>query len=249
VGSDAHLDEEKLKDAMEQKPRLIVLNTPNNPVGKVLDSPTLRLISDLCEEFDVIAVVDEIYEHITYEGKKHVSLASVGNMHNRTVTVTGASKTYSVTGWRVGWAIAQEELSNAIRKIHDYLTIGAPTPFQEALVTALNFPSSYYERLAAMYDEKRKRMMQILDDAEIQYYRPEGAYYILADAPQEFEDGEEFTNHLIRNVGVAVLPAIALYNDKLLGKRKVRLAYCKKEETLREVEKRIKKLKPELRQR
>ncbi|MGO9643860.1 MAG: pyridoxal phosphate-dependent aminotransferase [Candidatus Bathyarchaeia archaeon] len=243
-GQNLHLDDELLKTVLEEKPKLIMLNTPNNPTGKILDTGSLKLIADLCEEYGTIAVVDEIYEHIIYDGKEHVSLASIGNMRDQTVTVSGASKTYSVTGWRVGWAVAEENLSNSIRKIHDYLTIGAPTPFQEALVTALNFPAKYYDQLAKMYEEKRNQMLKILDEAEIAYYRPEGAYYILAEAPTEFNDGLEYANYLIKNVGVAVLPASALYHDKELGKRKIRFAYCKKDETLQEVGKRIKKLKP-----
>ena len=243
-GQNLHLDDELLKTVLEEKPKLIMLNTPNNPTGKILDTGSLKLIADLCEEYGTIAVVDEIYEHIIYDGKEHVSLASIGNMHDQTVTVSGASKTYSVTGWRVGWSVAEENLSNSIRKIHDYLTIGAPTPFQEALVTALNFPAKYYDHLAKMYEEKRNQMLKILDEAEIAYYRPEGAYYILAEAPTEFNDGLEYANYLIKNVGVAVLPASALYHDKELGKRKIRFAYCKKDETLQEVGKRIKKLKP-----
>jgi aminotransferase len=243
-GQNLHLDDEQLKTALEEKPKLIMLNTPNNPTGKILDTVSLKLIADLCEEYGTIAVVDEIYEHIIYDGKEHVSLASIGNMHNQTVTVSGASKTYSVTGWRVGWAVAEENLSNSIRKIHDYLTIGAPTPLQEALVTALNFPQKYYDQLAKMYEAKRNQMLNLLDEAEIKYYRPEGAYYILAEAPTEFNDGLEYANYLIKNVGVAVLPASALYHDKELGKRKLRFAYCKKDETLQEVGKRIKKLKP-----
>jgi aminotransferase len=244
IGQNLRLDDEQLKIALEKRPKLIMLNTPNNPTGKILDTVSLKLIADLCEESGTIAVVDEIYEHIIYDGKQHVSLASIGNMRDQTVTVSGASKTYSVTGWRVGWAVAEENLSNSLRKIHDYLTIGAPTPLQEALVTALNFPQKYYDQLAKMYEDKRNQMLKLLDDAEIEYYRPEGAYYILAEAPTEFNDGLEYANHLIKNVGVAVLPASALYHDKELGKRKIRFAYCKKDETLQEVGKRIMKLKP-----
>jgi aminotransferase len=244
-GQNLRLDDEQLKTALEKKPKLIMINTPNNPTGKILDTGSMKLIADLCEEHGTIAVVDEIYEHIIYDGKEHVSLASIGNMHDQTVTVSGASKTYSVTGWRVGWAVAEEHLSNPIRKIHDYLTIGAPTPLQEALVTALNFPTKYYDQLAKMYEEKRNRMLKILDDAEIHYYRPEGAYYILTEAPTGFNDGIEYANHLIKNAGVGVLPASALYHDKELGKRKIRFAYCKKDETLQEVGKRLKKLEPD----
>jgi len=187
-------------------------------------------------------ITDEIYEHITYDGKQHVSLASTRDMSERTVTVSGASKTYSVTGWRIGWAIANEYMSNAIRKIHDYLTIGAPTPLQEALVTGLEFPRSYYRELAETYDKKRKIMMNILKECKIDFIQPEGAYYILADAPEKFSDGEEFMRFLLEKAGVAVLPAVALYHDKKLGARKIRLAFCKKDETMQETQRRLSKV-------
>lgn len=238
-GQELQLDHEHLKSIMERKPRLFIINTPHNPTGKVLDVSELRLIADLCEDSGCIAITDEIYEHIIYDGKQHVSLASIGNMFERTVTVSGASKTYSVTGWRVGWAVANEHLSNAVRKIHDYLTVGAPTPFQEALVTALNFPSTYYNKLSEMYDSKRKQMMKILDRSGLTYHRPEGAYYILADAPAKFTDGQAFTRFLLEDARIAVLPAIALYHDEKMGARKVRLAFCKTDETLQEVERRL----------
>jgi len=242
IGRDLLLDEERLKKAMAKRPKLIILNTPNNPTGRVLDAKQLKLIADLCEDVGTIAIVDEIYEHITYDGKRHISLATIGNMHERTVTVSGASKTYSVTGWRVGWAIAEAKLSAAIQKVHDYLTVCAPTPFQEALVRALGFPSSYYEKLAKMYDKKRRQVMKFLDEASLEYYRPEGSYYVLVNAPAEFKDAQEFTDHLLRNVGIAVLPANALYHDKGLGSRKIRIAYCKKDTTLQEAARRLMKL-------
>jgi aspartate/methionine/tyrosine aminotransferase len=238
-GRELRLREERLKKAMEEKPKLIIINTPNNPTGKVLNQSELELIADLCEDFNCIAITDEIYEHIIYDGKKHVSLASIGNMSERTVTVSGASKTYCVTGWRVGWAVANDHLSNAIRKIHDYLTIGAPTPLQEALVTGLEFPMRYYTELAEMYEKKRNIMMKMLESCKIDFTRPEGAYYILADAPEKFRDGQEFTRFLLEKARIAVLPAAALYHDKKLGARKIRLAFCKKDETMHEVERRL----------
>lgn len=248
VGRDLTLDEESLKAAMAKRPKLIIINTPNNPSGKVVDAEQLKLIADLCEESGTLAVTDEIYEHIIYDGRRHVSLASLGSMHDRTVTVSGASKTYSVTGWRVGWALAEAGLTNAIRKVHDYFTICAPTPLQEALVTALNFPSSYYGRLTEAYDRKRRAMMKILDENGLQYHRPEGAYYILVDAPDQFKDGQEFTDYLLKKIGLAVLPATALYHDKSIAKRKVRIAYCKTDATLQEVRRLMRKLaeKPRL---
>lgn len=234
--------DEALKTAMSKKPRMIILNTPNNPTGRVLDRTQLKLIADLCDETGTIAIMDEIYEHILYDGRTHVSMATVGNMHDQTVTVSAASKTYSVTGWRVGWAIAESKLTDAIRKVHDYLTICAPTPLQEAIVTALGLPDSYYKKLADMYDKKRKQMIKALDDSGLEYRRPEGAYYILVDAPPEFKDGQEFTDHLLKTLGVAVLPANALYHNKELGKRKIRIAYCKKDTTLQEASRRLRKL-------
>jgi aspartate/methionine/tyrosine aminotransferase len=242
VGRELRLDEEILKSAMDKNPKLIILNTPNNPTGKVIDREQLKLIADLCQEKKTIAVTDEIYEHIIYEGRKHVSLATLDGMHERTVTVNSASKTYSVTGWRIGWVIAEAELTDAMRKVHDYLTICAPSPLQEALVTALRFESSYYKRLAEAYDRKRRMMMKILDDAGLLYQRPEGAYYILVSVPDEFKNDEEFSDYLLKKVGLAVLPASALCHDKALGRRKVRLAYCKKDVTLQEVRRRSRKL-------
>jgi len=242
-GRNLDLDEESLKEAMTKHPKLFLLNTPNNPTGRVMDTKQMKLIADLCEEEETIAVTDEIYEHILYDGKQHVSLASVGHMHDKTVTVNSASKTYSVTGWRVGWAIAEKELTDAVRKVHDYVTICAPSPLQEALITALNFQPDYYERLAAAYDRKRRTIMTILEEAALEYHRPEGAYYILVNAPQEFEDGKTFSDFLLKKVGIAVLPAEALYHDQELGHRKLRIAFCKKDTTLQEVRRRLKKMR------
>jgi len=236
---DLKLDEEVLKSAMERRPKLIVLNTPNNPTGKVVDKEQLQLIADLCQEKKTIAITDEIYEYIVYDGRKHVSLASLDGMQQQTVTVGSGSKTYSVTGWRVGWAVADARLTDALRKVHDYFTICAPAPLQEALVTALNFQSTYYERLKEAYDRKRRMMMKILDEAKLQFQRPEGAYYILVNVPDEFKDDQEFSDYLLKKIGVAVLPATALCHDKALGRKKVRLAYCKKDTTLQEVRRRF----------
>ena len=243
LGRELRLDEEGLKNAMGRHPKLIILNTPNNPTGRVLDRAQLKPIADLCEEEGTIAIVDEIYEHILYDGKEHVSLATVGNMYERTVTVSGASKTYSVTGWRVGWATASAKLTDAIRKVHDYLSICAPHPLQEALVTALNFPSAYYDKLAETYDKKRHQLLKLLEEAGIECHRPEGAYYVLANAPDEYKNGEEFALHLLKDASIAVLPAAALYHDKELGKKKIRLAFCKKDTTLQDVGRRLRKLK------
>jgi len=242
IGPDLRLDEEALKVAFEKKPKLIVVNTPNNPTGRVFDKGLLSLVADLCEDAGTVAVTDEIYEHIVYDGKEHVSLATVGSMHEKTVTVSSASKTYSVTGWRVGWAIAEPKLSETVRKVHDYLTICAPTPLQEAVTAALSLPDSYYTRLVETYDRKRRQVMKDLDEAGLEYRRPDGAYYILVNVPPNFETGQEFSAYLLKRIGLAVLPASALYHDKELGRRKVRIAFCKKDTTLREAGRRLKKL-------
>ena len=247
-GRNLELDEEGLKQAMALHPKLLLLNTPNNPTGRVIDANQMKLIADLCEDTGTIAITDEIYEHILYDGKEHISLASVGNMHDRTVTVNSASKTYSVTGWRVGWAIAEKELTDAIRKVHDYVTICAPSPLQQALVTALNFPSDYYDRLAAAYDRKRRTIMDIIEEAKLEYHRPEGAYYVLIEAPAEFKDGNAFSDFLLKKIGLAVLPAVALYHNQQLGQRKVRIAFCKKDTTLQEVRRRLRKMSEKLQQ-
>jgi len=247
-GRNFELEEESFKEAMGKRPKLVLLNTPNNPTGRVIAPAQMKLIADLCEEAGAFAVVDEIYEHILYDGKQHISLASVGNMHDRTVTVNSASKTYSVTGWRVGWAVAEKRLTEALRKVHDYVTICAPTPFQEALVTGLKFPADYYERLAAAYDRKRRTVMEILREAELEYFRPEGAYYVLVDSPDGFASGKEFSDFLLKKVGIAVLPAAVLYHNQQLGQRKVRVAFCKKDTTLQEVRRRLKKMNEKLRQ-
>ena len=247
-GRNLDLEEESLKQAMSKHPKLLLLNTPNNPTGRVIGSSQMKMIADLCEEEGTIAITDEIYEHILYDGKQHISLASVGNMHDKVVTVNSASKTYSVTGWRVGWAIAEKGLTDALRKVHDYFTICAPTPLQEALITAFKFPADYYERLAAAYDRKRRMVMEILDENGLEYYRPEGAYYILADVPEGFRDGKEFSDFLLKKIGLAVLPASALYHNEQIGQRKVRIAFCKKDTTLQEVKRRLKKMNEKIKQ-
>ena len=152
---DFRLAEEDLKTAFSTRPKAILLNTPNNPTGRVFSTAELRIVADLCEDYNVIAITDEIYEYITYDGKRHVSLASIGDMHERTVTVSGFSKTFSITGWRIGYVVAEKRPHTAIRTIHDYSTVCAPTPLQKAAVSALALPESYYRSLARTYDKKR----------------------------------------------------------------------------------------------
>lgn len=228
---------EELASAFNEKTKAIVINTPNNPTGKVFSREELAEIAQLCQHWDAYAVTDEIYEHILYDGLQHVSMASLPGMADRTVTINSISKTYSVTGWRVGWAIAERSITERIRKVHDFLTVGAPTPFQHAAVTALAFPESYYEELRNHYREAREFLYQNLTRAGFQASYPKGAYYIMADVHElmarwHVEDDFEFSRRLIAETGVATVPGSSFYSDPALGKHLVRFCFCKKWETL-----------------
>ena len=239
---DFALAEEGLKAAFSQRPKVMLLNTPNNPTGRVFSKRELRLVADLCEEYDVLAVTDEIYERIVYDGKRHVSLASIGDMHGRTVTVSGLSKTFSVTGWRIGYALAERSLTRALRTVHDYLTVCAPTPLQRAAVAALALPDSYYEGLAATYDRKRLFMLRSLKALGFECVRPEGAYFIMADFGGLSElDDYSFAERLARDAGVAAVPASSFYADRRAGRSMVRFTFSKKDATLREAVRRMRK--------
>jgi aspartate/methionine/tyrosine aminotransferase len=167
-------DEEELAKAFNENTRAIIINTPHNPTGKVFNLQEMTAIANLCQKYNVLALTDEIYEHILYDGAKHVSMAALPGMADLTVTINSLSKTYSVTGWRVGWAIAKPELTLPIRKVHDFLTVGSPAPLQRAAVTAINMPDKYYADLKAKYAERRTMMLEILDGVGIPYYKPEG---------------------------------------------------------------------------
>jgi aspartate/methionine/tyrosine aminotransferase len=227
------LDETELRAAFHRNTKAIIVNTPNNPTGKVFTQEELNLIRDLCVEFDVLAITDEIYEHILYDGKRHISLASLDGMRERTVTINGMSKTYSVTGWRVGWAVAPEKITSAIRKVHDFLTVGAPAPLQEAGAMALSLPAEYYAKLAEGYRGRRDHLVPALERAGFQCFLPRGAYYVMTDiAAFGFPDDLEFTKYLVREVGVAAVPGSSFYQHPRDGARQVRFAFCKKPETL-----------------
>src|SRR6202043_1934694 len=192
-------DEGELRAAFHSQTKAIIVNTPNNPTGKVFTRAELELIRDLCVEFDVLAITDEIYEHILYEGTEHVAIVSLQGMRERTVTINGMSKTYSVTGWRVGWAVAPEKITNAIRKVHDFLTVGAPAPLQEAGAAALSLPAEYYERLAEGYRVRRDHLIPALEAAGFKCFRPRGAYYVMTDISAfGFEDDVSFTKYLVK---------------------------------------------------
>jgi aspartate/methionine/tyrosine aminotransferase len=244
-GGEWSFDEKELRRAFDKNTKAIIVNTPNNPTGKVFTRPELELVRDLCVEFDVLAITDEIYEHILYDGTKHISMASLEGMRERTVTINGMSKTYSVTGWRVGWTVAPEKITNAIRKVHDFLTVGAPAPLQEAGAAALSLPGEYYAELAEGYRARRDHLLPGLEAAGFKCFRPRGAYYVMTDISAfGFDDDVSFTKYLVKEIGVAAVPGSSFYRDPRDGARQVRFAFCKKLETLDAAAERLRKLQP-----
>jgi aspartate/methionine/tyrosine aminotransferase len=227
-------DQAELAAAFNDRTRGIVVNTPNNPTGKVFTREELEAISSLCQRYDAVAFTDEIYEHITYEGARHVPIATIPGMEDRTVTISALSKTYSVTGWRVGWAVAPATLVGGIRTVHDFLTVGAPTPLQHAGVTALRFPESYYARIAEEYAERRAVILGLLTETGLGPQTPAGAYYVMADVTHlGFGSDVETALRLVRDVGVAVVPGSSFFSRPELGRHVVRFSFCKRLETLR----------------
>lgn len=236
-------DEKELRRAFHKHTKAIILNTPNNPTGKVFTRVELELIRDLCLEFNVLAITDEIYEHILYDGTHHISMASLDGMRDRTVTINGMSKTYSVTGWRVGWAVAPEKITNAIRKVHDFLTVGAPAPLQEAGAAALSLPPEYYLKLAEGYRVRRDQLVPALTVAGFRCFQPRGAYYVMTDISKfGYKDDVSFAKDLVQDVGVACVPGSSFYRDPRDGAKQVRFAFCKRPETLNEAARRLSKL-------
>ena len=237
-------DERELRAAFHNHTKAIILNTPNNPTGKVFTRAELELIRDLCVEFNVLAITDEIYEHILYDNAKHISIASLEGMRERTVTINGLSKTYSVTGWRVGWTVAAPNITSAIRKVHDFLTVGAPAPLQEAGAAALGMPSEYYQKLAEGYRARRDRLIPALLKAGFKCFPPRGAYYVMTEIKAfGFADDVAFTRYLVQEIGVAAVPGSSFYNDPRDGAQQVRFAFCKRDETLDEAARRLGKLR------
>lgn len=240
IRDDLAIDEEAWKAAITKKSRAIILNSPNNPTGKVFSKAELSFIADLCIDHDVVAITDEIYEHILYDGRQHISIGSFDGMDDRTITIGSFSKTYSVTGWRVGYALADEQLTARIRKIHDFLTVGAPAPLQRACVAALALPETYYRDLAADYDRKRKILFNGLQRAGFACQLPEGAYYIFTDIADFGMSDTEFARFLVEKIGVAAVPGSSFYHDG--GETKLRFTFSKKDETLLDACDRLAKL-------
>ncbi len=244
---DWHFDREKLAAAFNNNTKAIIVCNPNNPTGKVFNLDELQFIAELCQKWNVIAITDEIYEHIIYDGVKHIALATLDGMQERTITINGLSKTYSVTGWRVGYTIAPPEITNAIRKVHDFLTVGAAAPLQEAGAAAMMLPESYYQHLGAEYQRRRDLLVEVLISAGFKVFHPKGAYYIMTDISDfGFLNDIEFTEFLVQKVGVAVVPGSSFYYDSQAGSQQVRFAFCKRDETLMAAKERLLKLKEQL---
>jgi aminotransferase len=226
-------DPDELRAAFGPHTKAIIVNTPNNPTGRVFTRAELDLIASLCIEHDAIAITDEIYEHIRYEGA-HIPIATLPGMRDRTVTISGASKTFSVTGWRVGWIVAPPELTAGIRKVHDFLTVGAPAPLQEAVATGLGLGRAYYDTLSKEYRARRDLLVPALDRAGFSPRIPEGAYYVLCDiTPFGFDDDTAFARWLVSKVGVAGVPGSSFYSRPELGKHLIRFTFCKTDDVLR----------------
>jgi aspartate/methionine/tyrosine aminotransferase len=239
---DWSIDPDELRAAFGPRTRGIVVNSPHNPTGKVFTRPELELIADLCLEFDAIAFTDDIYEHIVFEGE-HIPLATLPGMADRTVSIDSMSKTYSVTGWRVGWVIASPLLSVGVRRAHDFLTVGAAAPLQQAAVTALAFPDAYYTSLAAAYRERRDTLLPALAEAGFRIHEPAGAYYVMTDIRDlTDEDDVTFARRLILDPGVAGVPGSSFYSHPELGRTKLRFAFPKRLETLRAATDRLARL-------
>ncbi|MFZ0413857.1 MAG: aminotransferase class I/II-fold pyridoxal phosphate-dependent enzyme [Candidatus Acidiferrales bacterium] len=238
-------DSNELSRAFSSKTKAIILNTPNNPTGKVFTRQEFETIRDLCARHDAFLITDEIYEHMLYDGAKHIAGATIEGMRERTITINALSKTYSVTGWRVGWAIAPPAVSSAIRKVHDFLTVGAAAPLQEAGAVALRMPDSYYAQLASDYLVRRDRLLGILGDAGFKCFKPRGAYYIMTDISNfGFANDVEFARYLVKEIGVAAVPGSSFYHNAADGAQQLRFTFCKKEATLAEAAKRLAKLRP-----
>jgi aspartate/methionine/tyrosine aminotransferase len=226
------LDPDRLRRAVGTRTKAIVVNTPHNPTGRVLTREEISLIARLCQEHDAWLITDEIYEHIRYAGAHHVAATWPG-MRARTVTISGLSKTFSCTGWRLGYAVAPPEATSAIRKVHDFLTVGAPAPLQAAAAVALAFDADYYNRLALEYRARRDLLTAALAEAGFTFTVPEGAYYVLADfSALSDEPDDTFARWMAREVGVAAVPGSSFYHTPELGRRLVRFAFCKRLETL-----------------
>jgi aminotransferase len=228
-------DRDELSRAFGPKTRAIIINTPNNPTGKVFSRDELQFIASLCIKHDALAITDEIYEHIIYDGSPHVSIATLPGMKDRTITISGLSKTFSVTGWRLGYCIAPEEITNGIRRVHDFLTVGAPHPLQVAGAAALTLPASYYEKLREDYRRRRGILLGYLREAGFAFEEPRGAYYVMTDVSNfniDATDDVDWVRQLVQQFGVAGVPGSSFYSPRELGRTKVRFMWAMRDETM-----------------
>ena len=240
-------DPDELRAAFNERTKAIILCNPNNPTGKVFTREEMEFIASLCREFDALCFTDEIYEHILYPREdrevEHISVAQLEGMKERTVVVNSMSKTYSVTGWRVGYVLAPADVTGAVRKVHDFLTVGAAAPLQRAGAYALRMPPEYYEELQREYERRRDMLLPALEEVGFKVFRPDGAYYVMTDISAfGFADDVEFTRHLIQQIGVACVPGSSFYSRPELGARQVRFCFCKRDETLEAAAERLRKL-------
>ena len=234
---DWRFDPQELREAFSPRTKAIIVNSPSNPTGRVFDREELEYIGSLCQEFDALAITDEIYEYILYDGAKHIPLMTLPGMRDRTVLVNSLSKSYSVTGWRVGWVVASPDLTESIRKVHDFLTVGAAAPLQQAGAVALALPDDYYATLACDYQGRRDTLLTMLERAGFRCTRPAGAYYIMADISGfGFADDVQFVRYLIEKVGIAAVPGSSFFSQPKDGATLIRFCFCKKYETLKAVE-------------
>jgi aminotransferase len=237
-------DPDELAATFSERTRAVILNTPSNPTGKVFNGEELEAVAGLARRWGAYVITDEIYQYMTYDGCRHVSMATLPEMRERTITINGLSKTYSVTGWRVGYAIAPPEVTGAIRKMHDFITVGAAAPLQEAGVRALRMPESYYEGLRASYLSRRNRILPLLEEAGFRCFKPRGAYYVMTDISSfGLPDDVSFTRYLIQEIGVAAVPGSSFYSDPALGRQQVRFCFSKTDATLDEAARRLQELK------
>ena len=245
---DFGFDPDRLRRAVSPRTKAIVFNSPNNPSGKVFSGAELSIIADVCLEHGLLAITDEIYEHIVFDGLGHTPIATLPGMAERTITISGISKSYSVTGWRVGYAVAPEAISVGIRRAHDFITVGAPAPLQEAAVTALQLPRDYYVRLREAYQARRDLLWGYIERAGFIAWKPKGAYYILTDVTRfmkaaKIQDDYAFAMYLIKEVGVATVPGSSFYAHTELGRTKIRFCFPKTDDMLREAGERLQKLR------
>ena len=243
-GDQVWFEEDELRAAFTPNTKAIVINTPQNPIGKVYSLEELQLIADLCQEYDVIALTDEPYEHIIYDGAAHHSIASLPGMVKRTVTVNSLSKTYSATGWRIGWAIAaDDDIATGIRRVHDFMSIGAAHPLQEAAATAMTYEPAYYQELTDGYQRRRDMIVPMLRDAGFDFPTPMGAYYVMSKYPDcGYDDDLEFSCFLCEEIGVTPVPGRAFYHSEEAARPYVRFAFAKNESTLEQVGERLSRL-------